>query len=443
MGGGDGSPEILCVGSSHKTASLSSRERFALVGGAAQRLTAELHTHPDVLEVVGVATCNRSELYLAVTDADATIPLVVAEFARLAQASPVELSTMLAMRSGRAAVEHLLRVAAGVESVVIGEPQIQGQLRQALDDAQKAGTCGPLLDRLFRNALEAGKRVRSETAIGRGQASVGSVAADLVASRLGSLEGRAVLVVGAGKMGELAVRSLQARGVRSVTVANRSRERGLALAEACHVQWGSMDSLVEHIASCDAVVSSTNAPHVVLTSEIMERAVAARDGRPLVVVDLAVPRDVDVRVAELPGCHLFDLDDLEHVVAETMELRSLELEAASSIVREVANGYDEWRRARLAVPHILAMRERAEQVRAEEFDRFSRRANQLAPEDRLRVEQLTRSIVNRLLHAPTEHLRSLAQGGEPDSDEASPYVRGVEALVREGVTATLQPSLEG
>jgi glutamyl-tRNA reductase len=400
------------VGPSHKTASLAARERFALVGAAATQLTAELHGHPDVLEVAGVATCNRSELYLVVTDVQATLPVVVAEFARLAAADPVELSTMLAVRSERQAVEHMLRVAAGVESVVIGEPQIQGQLKQARERAQDAGTCGPLLDRLFRAALEAGKRVRTETRVGAGRASVGSVAADLVASRLGTLEGRRVLVVGAGKMGELAVRSLRARGVEEVVVANRSPDRAARLAERCQTDAVTFEQLDQLLARVDAVVTSTNAPHAVIGIERMREVMARRGGRPLVLVDLAVPRDVDPAVGDVPGCHLFDLDDLEHVVAETMQLRGRELEAVETIIRQVADEFVQWRASRPAVPAIVELREAAEALRRAEFERFERRTPHLAPEDRRRVEQLTRSIVNRLLHAPTEQLRQRAERGE-------------------------------
>jgi glutamyl-tRNA reductase len=403
---------LLCVGPSHKTASLAARERFALVGSRARDLCAELHAHPDVLEVVSVATCNRSELYVAATNEEAVLPLAVASFARFAEADPEELSTMLAVRSGRAAAEHLLRVAAGVESVVVGEAQIQGQLKQALEHALVDGTCGPLLDRLFRLALETGKRVRTETRVGEGRASVGSVAAELVAQRLGGLEGRRVLVVGAGKMGELAVRSLRDRGAEDVYVANRNPTRAAHVAEQCGVTGVGFDQLVAHLGECDAVVSSTNAPHAVITTERVEAALPARAGRPLVVVDLAVPRDVEPGVGALPGCHLFDLDDLEHVVSETLGGRERELGLVHDIVTQVADEFQAWRREQAAVPAIVAMREAAETLRRAEFERWARRCAHMAPEDRARVEQLTRSIVNRMLHEPTLRLREAAQQGE-------------------------------
>lgn len=428
---------LLCVGPSHKTASLVARERFALVGGRARDLCAALYAHPDVLEVVSVATCNRSELYVAATSEEAVLPLAVAAFARFAEADPEELSTMLAVRSGRSAAEHLLRVAAGVESVVVGEAQIQGQLKQALEHAQTDGTCGPLLDRLFRTALVAGKRVRSETRVGEGRASVGSVAAELVAQRLGGLEGRRILVVGAGKMGELAARSLRDRGAEQLVVANRNALRAAHVAEQCGGASGvGFDRLVEQLAACDAVVSSTNAPHAVITTARVKAALSERPGRPIVVVDLAVPRDVEAEVGALPGCHLFDLDDLEHVVAETRAVRGAELERVDAIVGEELAAFEAWRRSQAAVPAIVAMRAAAEEIRRAELERWEQRSGRLAPEERARVDQLTRSIVNRLLHAPTISLRqAAADGRNVDPREHSATVGKALAELLEGIGA--------
>jgi len=311
--------------------------------------------------------------------------------------------------------------------VVIGEPQIQGQLVQALESAQSAGTCGPLLDRLFRAALEAGKQVRTDTGIAEGHASVGSVAADLVARRLGGLEGRRVVVLGAGKMGTLAVRSLTARGATEIMVANRSPARAALIAAQCSVDVTDFAGLDEQLVACDAVVASTNAPHAMLTVEHMHPIVERRGGRDLVLVDLAVPRDIEAGVGELPGCHLFDLDDLEHVVAETLHARASVLAEARAIVDTASTAFSTWRRAQQATPAIIAMRSAAEQIRRDEFDRFDRRLGHLTPDDRLRVEQLTRSITNRLLHAPTEHLRSRAAGDGPVTPD--PWLVAVEQLL--------------
>lgn len=398
-------PVVLCVGLSHKTASLAARERFALIGQRARDLCAEVHAHHSVLEVVSVATCNRSEIYLLATDPEATTALVVGALARFAQAQPEELSTLLAVRSERAAVHHLLRVAAGAESVVVGEAEIQGQLKQALDAAHTNQTCGPVLDRLFRAALETGKRVRCDTGIGEGHASVGSVAARLVTERLGGLEDARILVIGAGEMGALVTRSLNAHGAGTIRIANRDGARSARLAEQVGVEPTTLGQIVEELAWCDAVVTSTAAPHHIVTCERVAEAMQVRHNRPLVLVDLAVPRDVESGVADMPGCHLFDLDDLERVVSSTMETRQADLAQVERFVDAATEEFLVWRRQQEAVPAIVAMRNAAEQLRLREYERFAGKLTHLAAEDRQRVEHLTRSLVNRLLHEPTIRLR--------------------------------------
>lgn len=403
---------IVCIGASHQTASLSVRERFALSGPRGRELCDRVAAHEDVLEVAALATCNRSELYLVADDPARVAKLAIRAFGELAGATPDELETMLFVREGQDAADHLFRVAGGIESVVTGEAQIQGQLRAAHEEARKAGTCGPVLDRLFRRAVEVGKRARTETRIGAGRASVGSVAAELVAShRGGRLDDALVVVVGAGKMGGLAARSLAQRGARRVDVANRSIARAEAVvecsgADGIGVTFAELD---EELVRCDAVVSCTNAPHVVLTADRIEQVMQQRGGRPLVLVDLAVPRDIDSACGALDGVHAFDLDDLERVVAETLEVRSEEVDAVERLARDAADEFVAWLRAESATPRIRAMRERAERVRRAELDRFLARMPHLTAADRDRIDQLTRSIVNRMLHAPTIQLRRAAE----------------------------------
>ena len=402
---------ILCIGASHQTASLAARERFALSGEKGRVLCGELSAHADVLEVASLATCNRSELYLVAHDVAAVTQVAVAALARLADAAPEELATMLVVRSEHEAVDHLMRTAGGIESVVPGEAQIQGQVRIAHQEAQDAGTCGPVLDRLFRSAVQLGKRARSETQIGEGRASVGSVAAELVASRVGDLGGARIAVIGAGKMGGLAARSLADRGARRIDIANRSTERAAAVAAAVGYDAVGVNiaELEQELATCDAVVSSTNAPHAVITRAKLENVIEQRQGRPLVLVDLAVPRDIDPACGELPGVDVFDLDDLERVVSQTFEVRGDAVAEVEQMASEATEEFGRWLRAQDATPAIRAMRERAEEMRAAELERFLARMTHLAAEDRRRIEQLTRSIVNRMLHEPTVRLREAAE----------------------------------
>ncbi|MBC7460356.1 MAG: glutamyl-tRNA reductase [Thermoleophilia bacterium] len=414
---------IINIGASHQTASVAARERFALSGERGRLLCLELAAHPDVLEVAALATCNRSELYLVAEDVERVTQVAVAAFARLADAAPEELDTMLAVRPHAAGIDHLMRTAGGIESVVPGEAQIQGQVRIAHQAAQEAGTCGPVLDRLFRSAVQVGKRARTETQIGDGRASVGSVAAELVAGRIGDLGGARIAVLGAGKMGGLAARSLADRGARRIDIANRSVERAAKVAAEVGFESVGVDikELERELATCDAVVSSTNAPHAVITKAKLEKVIAARGGRPLVLVDLAVPRDIEPECGELPGVDVYDLDDLERVVSQTFEVRGDAVAAVEALAAEATEEFTRWLRAEDATPAIRDMRERAEAVRSAELKRFMARMVHLAPEDRRRIEQLTRSIVNRLLHAPTVRLREAAEravaAGEPGAAE--------------------------
>lgn len=403
-------PTILCVGPSHHTASLAARERFALVGAAARELCARLAARDEVDEIASLATCNRSELYVVTRSPEQATTALVETFAELAGFDEQEIGTLLAVRADEQAVEHVLRVAGGIESVVVGEAQIQGQLRQALEAAHEGGTCGPLLDRLLRAALEVGKRARRETTIGAGRASVGSVAAELVAERLGgSLAQARIVVLGAGKMGGLAARSLADRGARQVDVANRSVERARVIAEECGGEGVAFTEVDEELVVCDAVVSSTNAPHVLISKERMETVMARRGGRRIVLVDLAVPRDIDAACGQVPGVHLFDLDDLERVVSTTLETRTAAIDEVAAIAREGAEEFGRWRRGQDAVDAIRELREGVEQIRQEEHARYAARLAHLSDDDRDLVERLTRSIARRVLHEPTTLLREAAQ----------------------------------
>lgn len=435
---GNAATSLLCLGPSHKTAAVATRERFAIVGLRGEALLRSLHARDDVHEVVALTTCNRSELYLAVSDADAALDAALDACASYAGVTRDEAAAMLAVRSDEAAAAHLFRVAAGIESLVIGEAQIQGQLKDALGRAHDDGTCGAVLDNLLRRALEVGKRVRRETLIGAGKASIGTAAAELVVRSLGTLDGASVLVIGAGKMSGLAARCLAARGATGVFVANRHRERATELAEMCGGEAVPFECIDDELERCDVVISSTSAPHLLITGERMAAVVARRAGRPIVLVDLAVPRDIDPAIAGLDGCHLFDLDDLEQVVLDTLDVRAGELDVACGLVADAAASFMGWWRSQDALPAIMAMRTRAEQVRAAEVDRFLRRMEHLAPGDRDRVEQLTRTIVAKLLHEPTVRLREAVaeqaaavgghQSGGMDDGAVDPLIDAVERL---------------
>ena len=407
------SSELVCIGPTHETASLAARERFALTRDATRELAAELLADPDVLEVVGLTTCNRTELYVHATSAARASEAILVGLGRVAGVGAAELHALTSTWTGSEAVRHLFRVASGLESVVLGEAEIMQQLKSALRNAHDDRACGPFLDRLFRQALETGKAVRTRTDISRGNASIGSVAGDIVEQRLGSLDGRRVLVVGAGEMGVVAVRSLTARGARNVVISNRNRERALQLAERYGGRVAPLSGLVEEITAADVVICATAAPHFMLSRDEVACALAGRDGHGLIVVDLAIPRDVAPEVAELPGVSVLDLDDIQRRVANDLARRRQAAAAAEGIVEGAVAEFASWRHSLEVVPAIRSLRSRAETIRSREIDRFDARLAHLAPEDRQAIDQLTRGIINKLLHQPTVRLRE--RSVEPDS----------------------------
>ena len=388
---------IVLVGISHHEAPIELRERAALDPKRAGALARTLATGGS--EAVCLSTCNRTELYLADESAEAAEEK--AEAALLALES--DLGPALYRLRDEAAALHLFRVAAGLDSMIPGEGEILGQVRVARD----AGASGPLLDRLFRHALQAGRKARTETAIGENPASVASAAAALAEQVFGDLNGRSILVVGAGKTGELAIRNLVSRGASIAFVANRTGERADELTQRFGGESLPLESIEEELARADVVLSSTSSPDWILTRAQVERTLHARKGRPLFLIDLAVPRDLDPAIHELDGCYLYDIDDLEAVVAETLSGRRVEAERAESIVADEAERFRAWQASLDVVPAITSLRARAEQIRDTEL----RRAK-LNDAERKAAESVTAAVLNKLLHLPTIRMKQAAAAAD-------------------------------
>src|SRR5205085_1824712 len=335
-------------------------------------------------EAVCLSTCNRTELYVAAEDG-------VGAEARAAEVLAPAGAALYRLHDEAAAL-HLFRVAAGLDSMVPGEGEILGQVRAAYE----AGAAGPILDRLFRQALHAGRKARVETAIGESPASVSSAAAALAEQVFGDLRDRKVLVVGAGKIGDLAARNLLSRGAKIECVANRSVDRGAELAARFGGDAVGLDRIGEQLASADVVISSTSAPGWILEREQVERVLPVRKGRPLFLIDLAVPRDLDPSIHELAGCYLYDIDDVQAVVAETLAGRRREAERAESIVAAEAERFREWQASLDVIPAIASLRARAEEIRAAELERAK-----LNPSERRAADSVTTAVLNKLLHLPT------------------------------------------
>jgi glutamyl-tRNA reductase len=392
---------LLLVGTSHRHAPIAVREQLAAQAHG-RRLIESVVAEDAVIEAVGLSTCNRCELYMVGADPGAMREAAVRRLAEYAHRSEEEVAPLLYVREGAEAAEHLFEVAGGLDSLVPGEAQILAQIREAYTAALEMGSTGTVSNRLFHEALEAGKRVRHETAIGRSNASVASVAAELVRETLGeSLEGSTVLIVGAGKVAELVAQNLSSRGEVRIVVANRSRERAAALAERFDGEVVALDELAVAVARADVVVSST------LSDEYLIRATDVPPGR-RVLVDLALPRDIDPAVADVPGVTLVNLDDLEETVLRNIGLRRVEAEQAYAIVAEQAAEFRRWLAALEVVPAIRQLRAFAEQIRRDELARMDGRWEHLTDADRERLDQLTQSMLNKLLHRPTVRLKELA-----------------------------------
>jgi glutamyl-tRNA reductase len=388
---------IVLVGISHHRAPIELRERAALDAKRAAELAKQLADPQG--EAVCLSTCNRTELYLA--DESAEEAERKAEAALLALEA--ELGPALYRLRDEAAALHLFRVAAGLDSMVPGEGEILGQVRLA----HEAGATGPILDRLFRQALHAGRKARAQTAIGESPASVSAAAAALAEQVFGELRGREVLVIGAGKVGEQAVRNLVSRGATLAHVANRTPERAEKLRGRFGGETLSLDGVDAALERADVVLASTSAPGWILTREQVERALPARKGRPLFLIDLAVPRDLDPAIHELDGCYLYDIDDLEAVVAETLAGRRREAERAESLVAAEADRFREWQASLDVVPAIASLRARAEEIRSAEL----RRAK-LNDAERRAAESVTAAVLNKLLHLPTIRMKQAAAAAD-------------------------------
>ena len=424
--------EILALGANHKTAPLPLRERLALPDGRAARVLGELVDHEAVHEAVAISTCNRTELYLVTADPVEAENAALAILSRQAGLRPTELLGAIYSLRGGEAVEHLFSVTAGLDSMIVGEAEVQGQVKRSYEMALVEGVTGPVTNRLFRDALGTGKRVRSETGVSRASVSVSSVAVKLAADFLGDLSERRVLVIGAGENAELTARALRDRGVEALFVANRRYDRALGLAQRYGGRAISFDAMPAELERADIVVSSTGAPHQIVGREELEFVAASRMGRPLVMIDLAVPRDIEPSVRDCPGIALYDMDDLQAEVARNLSGRQAEADEALVVVREEVARFDEWLGSLDVVPTISALRRRADEIVGQVLRENESRWESLSDADRERLATMASAVVSRLLHEPTRRLRGAA--GEGTSYR---YVHAVHELF--GLEAALAP----
>jgi glutamyl-tRNA reductase len=430
---------ILVVGISHRTAPVALLERVALDADGVAKLTLDVAGSPHIDEVVALATCNRVELYLGVERFHAALFDATELLARHTGVAVDELTAHLYVHYENRAVHHLFSVACGLDSMVVGEPQILGQLRTALRAAQDGGTTGRVLHELFQQALRVGKRAHTETGIDRVGASLVGVALDLAAPALDGLAGRSALVVGAGSMSALSAATLGRYGVREIVVANRTYVRAEQLAASVDGSAVALDGLLDAMAGVDIVVSCTGAVGTVITADLVARAQARRSDRPLVVLDLALPHDVDPGVGQVPGVVVIDLARLAEVLAPAQH--GDDLVAVRAIVTAETTAFAGWSQAAGVTPTVVALRSRAADVVDAELTRLTGRLPDLDASSREEVAQTVRRVVDKLLHAPTVRMKELATA--PGGDTYAQVLRQLFDLDSRGVEQVrLPPSSE-
>jgi glutamyl-tRNA reductase len=412
--------KLISLGLSHATAPLALREHFARPMDGEEFLT----PRPGVDEYVVLSTCNRLEVYAAMPEDDTTPLLALLE--QISGLNREAFSDYLYQYTGQDVVRHLARVAAGLDSLVVGESQILGQVAQACEKAREQAVAGHALEAVFQSAIRAGKRARSETEISRNPVSISSVAVRLAQDVLGDLSQMRVLVIGAGEMAGLAIEALQKRGVGPLTVINRTPESARELA----ARWGAraltLDSLEEALAQADLVIASSGAPFIVVTPALVERMPGAERAVPLVFIDIAMPRNVSPQVASLPHIRYFDMDALQTAQEAGHAGRERAVPQVEAIIDEELQAYGEWERQQLIAPLIAGLRARAELIRTAEIERTLRRWPGAGAAERERLEALTEAIVNRLLHHAMTYLKDGA--GEEQTAQYAVMLQELFAL---------------
>ena len=404
--------QILCIGVNHETAPLSIREDLAC--SPAYHESILKREFPQIQEWVWISTCNRVELYAACV-CDMPQDRVGDLFTTLHGRCLEDIEPYVYTLHNEEAARHLLRVAAGLDSMVLGEPQILGQVNRAFSEAQEKGTVGPILRAMFNSALAAGKRVRNETAIGRNPASVPSVAITQARSWLGGLREREILLIGAGAMAQTAIKALRARSYSRISIANRTLAHAQALVEPWDGRVYTLAELPAALETADIVFSATHAHEPLLTGEMLAAVQEKRRQRPILLIDLAVPRDIDKAVLDVPGVALIDIDHLQAELDESLVARRGEIPAAEAILEEELDRL-QFKLAEVAMrPVIAGLRQKAETIRRREVARTMRHIGEVDEETLQHIQHLSRSLVNQLLHEPTLRLREEANGERPDA----------------------------
>ena len=414
---------LLLLGVTHRTAPVDLRERLDFASRDLGAAVEALGARPAMAESVVLSTCNRSEIYVAVDQVERAREELLAFLGDYHHVPRTAFAPHLFERQEAEAVHHLFRVAAGLDSLVVGEPQILGQVKEAWSTASARRCAGPFLNKLFHTSFGVGKRVRAETAVGAGAVSVSFAAVQLARKIFGKLNGRRVLVIGAGEMGKLTAQHLRVQGVGEIVITSRTPAHAEALAGAVNgtaVPWA---DLMAALAPSDIVITATGSQQPILSRTQIESVMGRGRRDPLFIIDIAVPRDVDPAAAEIEQVFLYNVDDLQAVVQENISRRTSEIQQAEAIVAEEVGHFMSWHRSRGAIPTVVALRQRFEAIRRAELQRLEGKLAGLPPEARTRVEEITRLIMEKLLLEPTEQLKAL-----PDEETQAAYTEAINRL---------------
>ena len=414
---------LLLVGVTHRTAPVELRERLDFasrdVGAAVEALAARA----SIAESVVLSTCNRSEIYVVAEHADPAREELLAFLAEYHHVPRAAFVQHLFERQDAEAVHHLFRVSAGLDSLVVGEPQVLGQVKDAWSIAAERRCAGPFLDKLFRASFGVGKRVRTETALGEGAVSVSFAAVQLARKIFGKLHSRRVLVIGAGEMGKLTAQHLRAQGVGDIVITSRTLAHAEALARGVNGAAVAWADLMGALARSDIVITATGSQHPILDRAHVASVMGRGRRDPLFIIDIAIPRDVDPAAAEIEQVFLYNVDDLQAVVQENLSRRTSEIQHAEAIVAEDVGRFMSWLRSRGAIPTVVALRQRFDAIRRAELQRLDGKLAGLPPEARARVDEITRLIMEKLLLEPTEQLKAL-----PDEETQAAYTEAINRL---------------
>ena len=418
---------LALVGINHRTAPVEVRERMSIPESRLQEAVTDLVHREGIKEGLILSTCNRVEVIASARDGVAPDPIIRTFLADHHKCNLALYESHFYLHRQREAIEHLFRVASSLDSMIVGEPQILGQLKQAYSAAREAGALNGPLNEISLQALAVARKVRRNTAIGESAVSVSYAAVELARKIFGDLTGKSILILGAGKMSEIAARNLIRSGAGSILVANRTYDRAVELAQAFHGTAIRIEQMLDHVEKADIVICSTSAPHYVIHRHHAEQWLAARKNRPMFFVDISVPRNIDPEINELDNAFVYDIDDLGHVVEANKKQREREAVWAEEIIQHEVQKAMKRLASREIVPTIVALEQRLESIRVMELDRYRGRLGDLSPQQREAVDALTHGILNKILHGPITELKSGV--GRPEQSSLVSLVRKMFGVV--------------